>query len=135
MVSPVHGDYRRLQAETPLIVLFKFAEPALSAEAPLIEAEILFRQPGPAQKIAGTCFFVGVIAFAVGFALIQLAIFAHDEMLHSIRKNETLRVEANRNSSSRAMARANRLAMISALAFLAGLVAGLVALLSLPAAV
>jgi hypothetical protein len=29
MVSPVHGDYRRVQAETPLIVLFKFAEPAL----------------------------------------------------------------------------------------------------------
>jgi hypothetical protein len=29
MVSPVPGDYRRLQAETPLIDLFKFAEPAL----------------------------------------------------------------------------------------------------------
>jgi len=31
MVSPVHGDYRRLQAETPLIVLSKFPEPALEA--------------------------------------------------------------------------------------------------------
>jgi hypothetical protein len=30
MVSPVHGDYRRCQAETPLSDLFKFAEPALS---------------------------------------------------------------------------------------------------------
>jgi hypothetical protein len=29
MVSPVRGDYRRCQAEIPLIVLFKFAEPAL----------------------------------------------------------------------------------------------------------
>jgi hypothetical protein len=29
MVSPVHGDYRRCQAETPLSDLFKFAEPAL----------------------------------------------------------------------------------------------------------
>jgi len=28
-VSPVHGDYRRCQAEIPLIDLFKFAEPAL----------------------------------------------------------------------------------------------------------
>jgi len=28
MVSPVHGDYRRCQAETPLIVLFRFPEPA-----------------------------------------------------------------------------------------------------------
>jgi hypothetical protein len=30
MVSPVHGDYRRCQAETPLIVLFRFPEPALT---------------------------------------------------------------------------------------------------------
>ncbi|MET4177563.1 OprD family outer membrane porin [Bradyrhizobium sp. LA7.1] len=30
MVSPVRGDYRRRQAETPLILLFKFAEPALT---------------------------------------------------------------------------------------------------------
>jgi hypothetical protein len=29
MVSPVHGDYRRCQAEIPLIVLFRFPEPAL----------------------------------------------------------------------------------------------------------
>jgi hypothetical protein len=30
MVSPVRGDHRRLQAETPLIGLFKFAGPALT---------------------------------------------------------------------------------------------------------
>jgi hypothetical protein len=29
MVSPVRGDHRRFQAETPLNDLFKFAEPAL----------------------------------------------------------------------------------------------------------
>jgi hypothetical protein len=29
MVSPVRGDYRRCQAKTPLIDLFKFASPAL----------------------------------------------------------------------------------------------------------
>jgi len=29
MVSPVRGDHRRFQAETPLIALFKFAEPVL----------------------------------------------------------------------------------------------------------
>jgi hypothetical protein len=34
MVSPVHGDYRRCQAEIPLIGLFKFAEPALSRLQP-----------------------------------------------------------------------------------------------------
>jgi hypothetical protein len=31
MVSPVRGDHRRFQAETPLIDLFKFAEPALTS--------------------------------------------------------------------------------------------------------
>jgi hypothetical protein len=30
MVSPVHGDYRRCQAEIPLIVLSKFPRPALA---------------------------------------------------------------------------------------------------------
>jgi hypothetical protein len=30
MVSPVRGDYRRCQAETPLIDLFKLADPALT---------------------------------------------------------------------------------------------------------
>jgi hypothetical protein len=30
MVSPVHGDYRRYQAEIPLIALSKFPRPALS---------------------------------------------------------------------------------------------------------
>jgi hypothetical protein len=32
MVSPVHGDYRRCQAEIPLIVLFRFPGPALMPE-------------------------------------------------------------------------------------------------------
>src|ERR1700741_1194367 len=30
MVSPVHGDYRRYQAEIPLIALSKFPRPALN---------------------------------------------------------------------------------------------------------
>jgi hypothetical protein len=30
MVSPVHGDYRRHQAEIPLIALSKFPRPALA---------------------------------------------------------------------------------------------------------
>jgi hypothetical protein len=34
MVSPVHGDYRRYQAETPLIALSKFPRPALMSMAP-----------------------------------------------------------------------------------------------------
>src|SRR5580692_5474250 len=30
MVSPVHGDYRRCQAEIPLIILCRFPRPALT---------------------------------------------------------------------------------------------------------
>src|SRR6185437_16478391 len=33
MVSPVHGDYRRCQAEIPLIVLSRIPEPALSPKS------------------------------------------------------------------------------------------------------
>jgi hypothetical protein len=32
MVSPVHGDHRRCQAEIPLIVLCRFPEPVLLLE-------------------------------------------------------------------------------------------------------
>jgi acetyl esterase len=39
MVSPVRGDYRRCQAEIPLIVLFKFAEPALLSYTSRLEFE------------------------------------------------------------------------------------------------
>ena len=34
MLSPGHGDYRRCQAEIPLIVLFRFPGPALPADTP-----------------------------------------------------------------------------------------------------
>src|SRR6266566_1693028 len=34
IVSPVHGDYRRCQAEIPLIVLFGFPGPALGKHTP-----------------------------------------------------------------------------------------------------
>jgi len=47
MVSPVRGDHRRFQAETPLIDLFKFAEPALKydqrfAKSRAIENQSIF---------------------------------------------------------------------------------------------
>jgi hypothetical protein len=38
MVSPVHGDYRRCQAEIPLIVLFRFPGPALSRHERILAA-------------------------------------------------------------------------------------------------
>jgi hypothetical protein len=39
MVSPVHGDYRRCQAEIPLIVLFRFPGPALISNQPSNKCE------------------------------------------------------------------------------------------------
>jgi hypothetical protein len=39
-------------------------------------------------KIGGVIFFLGVLAFALAFALPQLSIFSLDEMLHAIRKKE-----------------------------------------------
>jgi len=40
MVSPVHGDYRRCQAEIPLIVLFGFPGPALPTH-PIVQFTLL----------------------------------------------------------------------------------------------
>jgi hypothetical protein len=51
MVSPDRSDYRRLQAETPLIVLFKFAEPALWFANPLMLAAVLLRKHKRAATI------------------------------------------------------------------------------------
>jgi hypothetical protein len=39
-------------------------------------------------KVGGVIFFLGVLAFALAFALPQLSIFSHDEKLHAIRKKE-----------------------------------------------
>jgi|SRR5882757_8215905 len=39
-------------------------------------------------KVGGVIFFLGVLAFALAFALPQLSIFSLDEMLHAIRKKE-----------------------------------------------
>ncbi|WP_354053417.1 hypothetical protein, partial [Bradyrhizobium sp. LB12.1] len=41
MVSPVRGDYRRRQAETPLILLFKFAGPALLCSGVVLDRSSL----------------------------------------------------------------------------------------------
>src|SRR6202022_4756622 len=45
MVSPVHGDYRRCQAEIPLIVLSKFPRPALTSVSPYRTLRFIIRFP------------------------------------------------------------------------------------------
>jgi hypothetical protein len=81
-------------------------------------------------KVGGVIFFLGVLTFALAFALLQLSIFSHDEMLHAMRKEETDLVAKQRKTSASAMIVANGLAILSALSFLIGLFAGLVAFLS-----
>src|SRR5271155_4078790 len=56
MVSPVHGDYRRCQAEIPLIVLFRFLGPALlrspashSSVSALLVRPLMYRISAPGQ--------------------------------------------------------------------------------------
>src|SRR5450759_570358 len=57
MVSPVHGDYRRCQAETPLIDLFKFASPALmSSPASAQETVDLHVPGGPSTRMITTSY-------------------------------------------------------------------------------
>jgi len=44
MVSPVHGDYRRCQAEIPLIILCRFPGPALPSQVSPIGFEVESRR-------------------------------------------------------------------------------------------
>jgi hypothetical protein len=81
-------------------------------------------------KVGGVIFFFGVVTFAIAFALLQLSIFSHDEMLHAIRKKEKDLIAKQQMASASAMVSANRLAALSALSFFIGLCVGLVAFLS-----
>lgn len=80
-------------------------------------------------KVGGAFFFVGVFAFALAFALIQLSIFSYDEMLHALRNQERDLARSQKATSSSAMVGANRLAAISAICFFIGLCVGLAAFL------
>ncbi|OSI70980.1 hypothetical protein BSZ21_10240 [Bradyrhizobium canariense] len=83
----------------------------------------------PFIKLGGVCFFVGVITFAIAFALVQLAIFSYDEMLHAVRGKSPELAHTSKTTSSSAMVAANRLAIVSALAFFVGIFLGLIAFL------
>jgi hypothetical protein len=41
MVSPVHGDHRRCQAEIPLIVLCRFPEPVLLSRPIFVSKDVV----------------------------------------------------------------------------------------------
>lgn len=81
-------------------------------------------------KIGGVIFFLGVAAFSFAFALLQLATFSHDEMLHALRTGDVEKARIQKETSASAMVNANRLAVASAACFFSGLCVGLVAFLS-----
>ncbi len=83
----------------------------------------------PVIKIGGLCFFVGVVAFALSFTSLQVAIFSYDALLHEVRLKNQPAIPKLERTIAIAMAAANRLALGSALIFLLGLVFGLVAFL------
>src|SRR5216684_2935180 len=116
MVSPVHGDYRRCQAEIPLIVLSKLPRPALSItgrllhtlQASLLDLADLITDEPPALHVAMQLSQrVGRYWFALGRAqifkapggLLQLGIEAADAQpdqrcFHSVDNPSLLSDEA-----------------------------------------
>src|SRR4029077_1422446 len=62
MVSPVHGDYRRYQAEIPLIALSKFPRPALLA----VEVDYAPGAASPAHTHAKSAF---IYAYVISGAI------------------------------------------------------------------
>jgi hypothetical protein len=86
MVSPVRGDYRRCQAEIPLIDLFKFAEPALFAtqtsnwkasEVSLTAAQII----GAALALVLSLSIIPAQRAAELFSMAILKLYARDRAL------------------------------------------------------
>jgi hypothetical protein len=81
-------------------------------------------------KIAGACFFVGIITFAVAFLFLHIASHAQDEIAQGTLHKDKPRIIANVEVSGTSMELANKLAIISTIAFFVGCFTGLVAFLS-----
>src|SRR6266702_8106397 len=77
MVSPVHGDYRRCQAEIPLIVLSRFPGPALLTWGALraaIKSPDLAPQPDDGIRYSS----------AIGPSMSDISRKASRNLLHSV---------------------------------------------------
>jgi hypothetical protein len=81
-------------------------------------------------KVAGVCFFIGIITFALGFLLIHIASHAQDEVAQATMHKDVNRIKAQSAISGSSMVMANRLAIAATLAFFGGCMVGLVAFLS-----
>jgi hypothetical protein len=54
-------------------------------------------------KIAGVMFFIGVLAFALGYLWIERAVFAQDEMAHATLNRDQESIQQNSGAASAAM--------------------------------
>jgi hypothetical protein len=81
-------------------------------------------------KFGGLCFFTGVFLFACAFAAIHLSVFQYDEMLHAARRKDQAEADKASKITTSAMNAANRLAILSTLAFFLGLVVGVITFMS-----
>ena len=81
-------------------------------------------------KICGAVFFVGVLAFAVGYLMIYVAMHAQDEVAQAVMKKDTRRIHEQSAVSGNSMSLANTMAIASTAAFFLGSVVGLIAFLS-----
>ena len=81
-------------------------------------------------KIAGTSFFIGVLAFAIAFFKLYQAMHAQDEVAHATLKKDVAGIKRNSPLSASSMILANNAVLVSAATFFLGCIVGLTAFLS-----
>ena len=81
-------------------------------------------------KLAGLSFFIGLCSFALAFFLIYFSMHSQDELSHAALKKDKDAILLNSSLSSSSMKRATQWAFVSAIAFVFGVVVGLIAFLS-----
>jgi hypothetical protein len=81
-------------------------------------------------KLAGFVFFVGIIAFAIAFLQLYIAMHAQDEVAQATLHKDAQAVHRNSAISGGSMMLANKCAIASTAAFFIGCVIGLIAFLS-----
>jgi hypothetical protein len=81
-------------------------------------------------KFAGVAFFIGILAFALGFLQVHVAMHAQDEVAQGTMHKDIERIKTNTLVSGSSMMLANRCAILSAITFFVGCIIGLIAFVS-----
>lgn len=78
-------------------------------------------------KVAGSCFFVGIISFALAILMVYIAMLARIEANHAVIAKDAERRKRNSAISGSSMLSANKLAIASIVAFFLGCLIGVIA--------